>query len=141
MRGWNQTGQKFAGDPDIVKTFINTNPVLLWCLVSAAYFQVYQGLESGFSGLLGPLSIAGASTLTLAAFSFKLAFTNEDAPELVVGAAKRIVDLTPGFSLVARAQAVFIGLGVATACAMYLICSKKRATGKATGQYLFPLYY
>jgi ethanolaminephosphotransferase len=78
--------------------------------------------------------MVGATALTLAGFSFKLAFTNEDAPELVVGAAKRIVDLTPGFSLVARAQAVFIGLGAATACAMYLIFSKKRAAGKATGQ-------
>lgn len=135
VRGWNQTGQKFAGDPDIVKTYINTNPVLLWCLVGAAYFRTYHGLAHGFSRLLGPLSIAGTAALTLAALSFKLAFTNEDAPELVVGAAKSIVNFPPGFTLVARAQAVFMGLGAAAVCAVYLIFSKKRASDKSTSQY------
>lgn len=133
VRGWNQTGQKFAGEPDIAKMYINSNPALLWCLVSAAYLVVFRGLAQRFNRLLGPLSLAGTTALTLAAFSFKLSFTNEDAPELVVGAAKSIVNFPPGFSLVARAQAVFIGLGAATACVIYLVFSRKRASDKATG--------
>lgn len=134
VRGWNQTGQKFAGNPDIVKTFISTNPVLLWVLVCAVYFWMYQGLAQGFSRFLTPLSLAGTSALTLAAFSFKLAFTNQDAPELVVGIAKSIVDYPAGSSLVARAQAVFIGLGLATACALYCILfSKGRVSMRTPG--------
>lgn len=51
----------------------------------------------------------------LLAVTFKLAFTHEDAPELLDWAANKVVELTTGFSLVSRARAVFIGIGLALA--------------------------
>ncbi|RWA07654.1 hypothetical protein EKO27_g7460 [Xylaria grammica] len=35
MRSWNQTGQKFAGGPDIVTAFLLPNPTLLWVLMGS----------------------------------------------------------------------------------------------------------
>ncbi|KAG7132603.1 GPI ethanolamine phosphate transferase 2 like protein [Verticillium longisporum] len=37
VRAWNQTGQKHAGEPDIVKTFLMASPLTLWALVGATY--------------------------------------------------------------------------------------------------------
>lgn len=58
------------------------------------------------------------SVLVSAAFSFKLAFTAEDAPELVVGIARTLHDHFQGHSLLLRARIVFavltllVGVGV-----------------------------
>ncbi|KAL1872778.1 hypothetical protein VTK73DRAFT_1328 [Phialemonium thermophilum] len=119
IRGWNQTGQKFAGEPDIVKTFINTNPVLLWSFIVSAYLWVYLELSFGFRDLPDVIRVSGITALVLAAATFKLAFTNEDAPELVVGFLKSALHFREA-SLVARARAVFIGLAVAVAWQLYV---------------------
>ncbi|KAK3333890.1 alkaline-phosphatase-like protein [Cercophora scortea] len=128
IRGWNQTGQKFAGEPDIVKTFLSTSPALLWTLVGATYLWIHRELVHGFSRLPVPVGFIGATALALAAFNFKLSFTHEDAPELVVGFAQRLLDLdfAQGTSLVSRARAVFAGLGFATACALFFILTRRQ---------------
>lgn len=60
--------------------------------------------------------------LVLAAFTFKAAFTLEDAPELVVEFVKSsLLDFTRGASLIARARAVFVGLGLVAMAAMGFI--------------------
>lgn len=128
IRGWNQTGQKFAGEPDIVKTFIVTEPVRLWAMVSMTYLWVHRALLQGFDGLPTSLDITGSTGLVLAGFTFKLAFTNEDAPELVAGFARSLADLTHGASLVVRAQAVFVGIGLGAACVVYFIATRSRVS-------------
>ncbi|RYP56412.1 hypothetical protein DL771_011893 [Monosporascus sp. 5C6A] len=116
IRAWNQTGQKFAGEPDIVTMFLTPHPTLLWCLVVLSYSliagQLFGSLSTGIPMLISGSLVSGLLLLTL---SFKLAFTMEDAPELVVGFARRLVDvfvLEGGPDLVTRARAVFIGLGL-----------------------------
>lgn len=129
MRSWNQTGQKFAGEPDIVKSFLHPEPVRLWALVSITYLWLHRELLQAFDGLPTALSIAGSTGLVLSAFTFKLVFTNEDAPELVAGFARALLDLltsaTASTTLVARAQAVFVGLAIATAAVFYVLLTKQ----------------
>lgn len=132
IRGWNQTGQKFAGNPDIVKIFLHTEPVYLWILISVTYLWMHRQLMQAFDGLSAALSVSGSSGLILSAFTFKLAFTNEDAPELVAGFARSLVDLTHDAPLATRAQAVFVGLGVATACVVYFIATNNRVSQRMT---------
>lgn len=117
IRAWNQTGQKFAGEPDIVTMFLAPRPALLWCLVIASYSHVAGQLfrELSITGI--PMLVSGSlvSGLVLLTLSFKLAFTIEDAPELVIGFARSFADIIVpdgGPDLVTRARAVFIGLGL-----------------------------
>lgn len=129
IRAWNQTGQKFAGEPDIVKTYLNTNPILLWCLIGATYFWVHQNLLYGFTGLPVWLSFAAATGLVLAAFTFKVAFTLEDAAELVTDFARLLLRLNFGGgeeSLVARARAVFIGIGALSTVTILSLLVRRR---------------
>ncbi|KAJ8068428.1 hypothetical protein OCU04_003985 [Sclerotinia nivalis] len=120
-RRWNQTGQKFAGDPDIARTFFSQHRLTLWTLVGATYLWNLQSLANrGFSRL--PQIVAGAisTLLATAAITFKLAFTNEDSPELLAGLAKTMADSDTGIPLVLRARLVFIGIA---SCLVYTIIS------------------
>ncbi|KAL2181935.1 alkaline-phosphatase-like protein [Thermothelomyces heterothallicus CBS 202.75] len=143
IRGWNQTGQKFAGGPDIVKTYLNTNPALLWYLVSATYLWVHQNMVYGLSGLPIWLNYTIATGLVLAAFTFKVAFTLEDAPELVAGFARHALRLnfTQDASLIARARAVFIGLALVTAVTTLFMFARRRVSlGQSGSSTLLTLY-
>lgn len=134
IRGWNQTGQKYAGEPDIVKTFITPNPGLLWVLLGAVYLWIGRDLVAGFSGLTPAAGFIISTVLVLAAFTFKLAFTHEDAPELVGDFTSKMLDTLPASSLVARAQAVFAGLAIATGCVIFSIFSKFGKPARTTGK-------
>lgn len=137
-RGWNQTGQKFAGEPDIVTSFVAANPPLLWCLVFATYAMVSLELFNGLGDV--PTAISGSlvAGLVTSAVSFKLAFTNEDAPELVVGFARTLVTIFDGPSLVNRARAVFLGLGLISIFPLYNIVTARGAkVSKDEGESLF----
>ncbi|KAL2170168.1 hypothetical protein VTG60DRAFT_5120 [Thermothelomyces hinnuleus] len=143
IRGWNQTGQKFAGGPDIVKTYLNTNPALLWYLVSATYLWVHQNMVYGLSGLPIWLNYTIATGLVLAAFTFKVAFTLEDAPELVASFARYALRLnfTQDASLIARARAVFIGLALVTAVTTFFMLARRRVSlGQSGSSTLLTLY-
>ncbi|XXH04428.1 hypothetical protein Hte_010843 [Hypoxylon texense] len=120
-RGWNQTGQKFAGEPDIVTRFMASNPSLLWCLVFATYATVSVELFNTLGDIPTAISGSVVAGLVTSALSFKLAFTNEDAPELVVGFARTLVNMFDGPSLVNRARAVFLGLGLTSMYPLYNI--------------------
>ncbi len=136
VRSWNQTGQKFAGEPDTVKTFLLPNPYLLWYLVGATYFWLHSQLVSGFDALPLPVSYSGVSGLLLAAAAFKLAFTYEDAPELVTGLLRHVLELEfmQGYSLVSRARAFFFGLGLAIACTLFYVITRRRLSVKVPGE-------
>ncbi|KAF6843302.1 gpi ethanolamine phosphate transferase 2 [Colletotrichum musicola] len=125
MRGWNQTGQKHAGEPDIVKTFVAAHPALLWTLVSATYLFIFGQIAHRLRGLHLAVSIVGSGALVLFAFTFKVAFTNEDAPELVTGVAATVNAAFHGLSLVTRARIVFGGIGAVAAYTSWLALSKR----------------
>lgn len=78
-------------------------------------FQILPGLEG-----LPYIAATGLTTiLVTAAFSFKLAFTMEDAPELVIGFAKTLLDTFDGQSLLFRARLVFALMAAAGGFAVY----------------------
>ncbi|KAF9871619.1 gpi ethanolamine phosphate transferase 2 [Colletotrichum karsti] len=131
VRGWNQTGQKHAGEPDIVKTFIASNPPLLWTLVSATYGYLFVQIARRLRGLPLVASLVLSGTVVLAAYTFKLAFTLEDSPELVVGTSAVINTAFRGISLVARARIVFAGLGVLAGFSSYLALAKPNEASQA----------
>ncbi|KAL2108265.1 hypothetical protein VUR80DRAFT_4064 [Thermomyces stellatus] len=115
IRGWNQTGQKFAGAPDIVKTFIAPKPKFLWSLIVATYGWLQRRLTKPFGRNPRSISVSLVGALVFAAFTFKLAFTSEDSPELVVEPLSSLHGAIPNFSLVTRARMVFggvLGMGV-----------------------------
>ncbi|KAI1437765.1 alkaline-phosphatase-like protein [Xylaria sp. CBS 124048] len=140
---WNQTGQKFAGEPDIVTTFLRPNPTLLWILVWGTYFGVTREILKTFDGL--PTAISGSviSGIVMSAVSFKLAFTKQDAPELVTGLAKFFADLFDGPSLVTQARTVFMGIGLAAIYPLYrlfFLPSSSRKQAMYTLHHLYTLF-
>ncbi|PNP41486.1 hypothetical protein TGAMA5MH_06587 [Trichoderma gamsii] len=121
IRSWNQTGQKFAGEPDTVKTFLIPNPELLWVIITLTYTVVtLQTLQSlSLAGLPFILTTFVVPLLFSATLAFKLAFTAEDAPELVVGFAHRLLDILQGPSLIFRARIIFALLTALFGFAVY----------------------
>ncbi|KAK1968085.1 GPI ethanolamine phosphate transferase [Colletotrichum sublineola] len=132
IRGWNQTGQKRAGEPDIVKTFIAANPAFLWTLVSLTYLFLFVQIFRQLRGLPRALAVTTSAALALSAFTFKVAFTNEDAPELVTGVPATLNAFTQGLSLVTRARTVFAGVAATAAYSTYLTLSNPRVEAKHT---------
>ncbi|KAI0105536.1 alkaline-phosphatase-like protein [Nemania sp. FL0031] len=130
MRGWNQTGQKFAGEPDIVTTFLLPNPTLLWVLVWSTYFMVGRELLNKLTGIPTVISGSVVAGVVTSAVAFKLTFTQHDAPEVVVGIAKLFADFFDGPSLVTQARAVFMGIGLAAVYPVYLILFQPTETSK-----------
>ncbi|KAG5929377.1 hypothetical protein E4U42_006117 [Claviceps africana] len=128
VKGWNQTGQKFAGEPDIVKSFVYPSPPLLWGLIIVSY--VTSSLQLMFSVRDVPYIVVTSITSLIAssAFAFKLAFTAEDAPELVTGFAKRLNETFHGQSLISRARVVFVLLAI-VAC--FAVSQARRGRSKA----------
>ncbi|KAF4783318.1 GPI ethanolamine phosphate transferase [Colletotrichum scovillei] len=139
IRGWNQTGQKHAGEPDIAKTFIVTHPPILWTLVSVTYLFLFVQLLRKLRGLPRAAVTAASALLVLSAFTFKLAFTNEDAPELVTGPLATLNTLTQGISLVTRARLVFAGIGAAALYSSYLALSNPKTEARHTSPLLHHL--
>ncbi|PNY29776.1 GPI ethanolamine phosphate transferase 2 [Tolypocladium capitatum] len=133
IRAWNQTGQKFAGEPDIVKLFLAPNPQMLWVLVSLTYILVSFQVLANLNGLPFIVATSLTSVLVSSTFAFKLAFTAEDAPELIAGFAKTLHDKFEGQTLLSRAHVVFAALAVLTACAVYL-GSKGGRYAKSSGK-------
>jgi ethanolaminephosphotransferase len=119
LRSWNQTGQKFAGEPDIVKMYFFRSPNLLWLLILATYIFVSFQLLPSLDGLPYMAVTGLTSVLITSAFSFKLAFTAEDAPELMAGFAGSVYEAFQGQSLLFRARLVFTLLAISIAFAVY----------------------
>lgn len=112
-RRWNQTGQKFAGSPDIARDFLSHHTTLLWILVGITYLWNLNSLVTVTFACFGQL-LAGTlgSAMTTAALTFKLAFTNEDSPELVSDIARTMAGVDSGISLVTRARIIFLAVGI-----------------------------
>ncbi|KAF5663684.1 ethanolaminephosphotransferase [Fusarium heterosporum] len=139
-RGWNQTGQKFAGNADIAKSFILTHPQLLWSILTLGYMIMSFRLLARLKSLPSMVSTSITSVLLMSAYSFKLDFTSEDAPELVVGFARTLNDLLAGQSLLWRARTAFILLGVLFGYGIYRSFTGGR-NGQLQSAYLFHHLY
>lgn len=127
-RRWNQTGQKFAGQPDIARSFLPLSPTLLWTLATTTFLESSRRIAlTGFPMVSRSISTIAAISLCLSALVYKVAFTNADAPELLAG-----YDLAelPWFStlisldLVAQARAAFLGLAISL---VYVLFQRSRA--------------
>lgn len=125
---WNQTGQKHAGEPDIVYHFFPSHHMLMWTLVLAAYgYNSRQIARYSFSEILPPgFSASLAAMLFVPAVIFKLNFTQADAPELVQELGKQLREWTEGFNLVTQARVVFALSGMVTVLVMVLPQMLKR---------------
>ena len=160
IRRWNQTGQKYAGAPDIVHSALFRGPisVVLWCLVGSTYMDIMVRLsrhiarsisspddskaggeeQTDFNGLLATLAVI---PLVATAFVFKLAFTARDAPELTAGINQGLVEWVGGLSLVSVAQMVFAGVALVAVWQVFSewTRAKVRTKGKGNGG-TFSLY-
>ncbi|TKA69771.1 hypothetical protein B0A49_07406 [Cryomyces minteri] len=80
---WNQTGQKYAGAPDITHTFFPTYPILMWTMVTMTYTDLARKLiRHVFHRWTYEVAAAAAFGLSVLSLFFKLSFTSADAPEL-----------------------------------------------------------
>jgi len=124
LRRWNQSGQKYAGAPDIVAAFRSSTSlsVLLWILVLSTYAHLYTRLAKMFGHANLPVLIGHlwATAICAVSFAFKIAFTWNDEPELVQSVAQllpvavRDVLLGVGkLDLVGTARLAFMSIGVA----------------------------
>ncbi|GJN78090.1 major facilitator super transporter protein [Purpureocillium lilacinum] len=139
IKSWNQTGQKFAGEPDTVKLLLAPNPQLLWTLICLAYvLAAFQTLPN-LSALPFILATSATSVLVSAVFAFKLAFTAEDAPELVTGFAKTLNGRFEGQSLLSRARMVFAVISLLAVFAVYQ-SSKGGCHAQSSARLLHHLY-
>ncbi|KAK5129523.1 hypothetical protein LTR08_003182 [Meristemomyces frigidus] len=105
---WNQTGQKHAGQPDVVHAFFPSHHILMWVLTLTTYgYECYMIARTTFVDLMAPeAAVLVAVVLVVPAIVFKLNFTQADAPELVQGLAYKFREWTQPYSLVAQAQVV-----------------------------------
>lgn len=111
MRRWNQTGQKFAAEPDIARVYFPGHQSSLWILVGLTYAGVYLQLMNGFSPSW--MSRLLCLSVTTTSFMFKLVFAESESPELlnetVFG---DIATLLRGMSLVIYARIAMAGIAI-----------------------------
>ncbi|KAF2731244.1 GPI ethanolamine phosphate transferas-like protein 2 [Polyplosphaeria fusca] len=148
-RRWNQTGQKYAGAPDIVHSGVLEwgNNIVLWSLVGAAYMDntirlsrhVARSIanywnadaEDGESErFMGTMAVLPSG---VTAFIFKLAFTARDAPELVRWPNPDMMHWLESVDLVLFARMVFGGLGLSAAWLIYAEWRKSRSPKHVKG--------
>jgi ethanolaminephosphotransferase len=156
IRRWNQTGQKYAGAPDIVHSplLVGHSSIMLWSLIGAAYMDItirlsrHIGRTISSQEDLDPKSADFESTdanrfigtlavlpLGATAFIFKLAFTAKDAPELTKGIAEGLIEWVGTLELVGVARMVFGGLALTGGWIIFAERqrSKARKGGNGTG--------
>lgn len=122
VRRWNQTGQKFAAEPDIAHTFFGRHPEIFWMLLALTYldagFALVRNVRlQGIPWLGAMIALAPAAL----AFTFKLHFVASESPELLGGTfISRIVKEWPySLSLVLHARLVFYALAIVTLVALF----------------------
>ena len=134
-RRWNQTGQKYAGSPDLVSEVFSKRTWLLWTLVVGTYATVSRSLSNCArswhrSNAMGILPVA----VCVAAFMFKVAFTAADAPELFEGLpwVRLLLEGISHFSLLLLARVAFVGMLLTLACSIYFLVPWDRSRDRAS---------
>ncbi|KAI9677584.1 MAG: major facilitator super transporter protein [Caeruleum heppii] len=119
LRRWNQTGQKYAGAPDIAHSFLPKHTVFMWLAVLVTYYDVLQRLaRRGFPYASTEVSTVLAMALCLSALCFKCAFTYADAPELLRALPPQLTRRLGRLPLVLLARVVFVGIAVTLVAAI-----------------------
>lgn len=109
MQRWHQTGQKYAGEPDIAKTFLLNHNLVLWILVLVTYVNIAQRLaRTCLPQAPRHIAFGVAIALSLAALGFKVAYTNADAPELLMGLPTGLLRPILEMSLISQARGTFV---------------------------------
>lgn len=120
LRRWNQTGQKFAAEPDIARTFFARHPEIFWVFFILTYVDAGRHLLKSvpISGILK----LGALAPAVLALTFKLHFVTSESPELLDGTfISQIMKEWPySLSLVLHARLVFYGLAVVVLLALFV---------------------
>lgn len=129
LRRWNQTGQKFAAEPDIARAFFSAHQDTLWFLVILTYANTYKHLLiSSPSSLVWRLVSLFA---TIAAFIFKLTFVASDSPELLGESfLGPLANTVSHVSLVLQARIVFCGVALMVLYAMVTRSGTLRVSDK-----------
>ncbi|KAF9892200.1 major facilitator super transporter protein [Aspergillus nanangensis] len=109
LRRWNQTGQKFAAEPDISQGFFPFHQDILWALVCLTYVATY--LHFHFHGPISLTWRVSSFLVTTTAFLFKIMFVSADSPELLDKSFLRsIANRAGGMPLVSLARVTFAGI-------------------------------
>ncbi|RHZ49410.1 major facilitator super transporter protein [Aspergillus turcosus] len=114
LRRWNQTGQKFAAEPDIARNFFPRHQNILWALIILTYFDTCMRLCRNSP----PSNIwrSAAILTTIAAFFFKLVFVASDSPELLdESLLSPIQKSLEGMPLILPARLVLCGISLLVA--------------------------
>ena len=122
VRKWNQTGQKYAGDSDVLGEAIKPNAFFLWTLNIIAYSVFSRNLSERATQWIQAKQMGVLPVLVaMSALIFKVAFTAADAPELVerVAFLRPLVSFTGKYPLVNLARVCFMGLAQLMGCAIY----------------------
>lgn len=82
-------------------------------MVLSTYLWNCLALNDGFPHAPKQFSKAGSQALLLLAFTFKLAFAHEDAPEMLDWTASKVYSVIGEFSLLQRARVLYLAIFVA----------------------------
>jgi ethanolaminephosphotransferase len=122
VRRWRQTGQKYAGEPDLLSQVVTPDAWLLWTLVGLTYGALSRDLSRRAVAWTGSRQMGVLPVLVCGSgFLFKLAFTAADAPELLhrFSPLGPLVSFVAGYPLVGLARVVFLGLAHLLGCSIY----------------------
>lgn len=110
---WNQTGQKHVGEPDVAKSFLMAHKTVLWTLILATYFAIAQRMTWDDNPQTSRQASRLAAVLScFAAFVFKAATANADAPAILIDLRQSDLQLIRGPSLVFLARIVYLAIGL-----------------------------
>jgi ethanolaminephosphotransferase len=109
IRRWNQTGQKFAGEPDIGRYFLPSHPWILWSLMLAMSISTFVRLTK-FQLMPKYLTRPLVATAISLVFLFKVCFTSADSPELMSVYATSFDIISSKVSLVVQARLAFMAI-------------------------------
>ncbi|KAL4944741.1 hypothetical protein BDV06DRAFT_76172 [Aspergillus oleicola] len=124
LRRWNQTGQKFAAEPDIVRAYFPSRQNTLWALVGLTYADVCLHLLNYSCSLIWRLLCIA---LIATSFTFKLVFAASESPELLNQTSLgKVATLLSGVSLVSYARIAIGGIAILLLLSVFL----PRASGK-----------
>ena len=121
-RRWRQTGQKYAGEADLISEVIIPNVWVLWVLVMLTYAVLSRNLSRRTGVWMGsPQMGILPALISISGFLFKVAFTAADAPELLAAfpILNPLVAFVSAYPLVSLARVVFFGLVHQLGCAIY----------------------
>ncbi|TGZ82080.1 alkaline phosphatase-like protein [Ascodesmis nigricans] len=112
VRRWNQTGQKFAGAPDIANTFFPGHITILWGLIIATYTDILlKLLKRGFTRHPNRVLLcAFAFTVGISSLGFKISFAAQDAPDMVPFWLEKVVSTLQDMTLVTQARGAFVAI-------------------------------